>query len=583
MMQSSPQTDQSLVRRLDKFYEFEKEPVSADKLQPGRYFAGLFAGENVAATEFVIGALFVQWGAGARDLILGLLLGNLLAVCSWAFICTPIAVRTRLTLYWYVRRIVGPGLTVIYNIVNGVLYCCLAAAMMGISASAVILALSHLGLHIRHPQLTDIYPNSIGWVIIVALVAAVVIVLAIAGFRRLSQFASLCSPWLFAVFLAGGLVTVGKLGDIHSLADLWAVFDDKIFTGRPGPDGQRLGFWHIVFFAWFCNLAMHIGLTDMALFRYARHWSYGFYSAFGMYLGHFLAWICAGIMGAALGRALNPGQMADQAVGLAGVLAVLIAGLTTANPVIYRAGLALQVITPNWPRWAVTLAAGAIAGVVGFFPAIFMRLLDFVAIYGLILMPVGAMIFVEHWLFSKLGLLRYWTERRQLFMNPAALIAWVATLAICLPLAQLSGENIYSVMDLTGLHLFFRALPGWFIAAGLYVFCAFLFGARAGDNEKIMEDTGGEDARALADESGDADQLVEADQVGGPVLCLRNIMGAVAVLSLAVCIVLPVRVFMTAPEQYDAAMSQYKTLFLIATVAYFIAAVAWAGRRRTTE
>jgi len=50
---------------LDLLYEFEREPVTDDKLQPGRYFAGLFAGEHVAGTEFVIGALFVSWGVNA--------------------------------------------------------------------------------------------------------------------------------------------------------------------------------------------------------------------------------------------------------------------------------------------------------------------------------------------------------------------------------------------------------------------------------------------------------------------------------------------------------------------------------------
>src|SRR5690606_24914699 len=117
--------------------------------------------------------------------------------------------------------------------------------------------------------------------------------------------------------------------------------------------GRGLGFWHILFFAWFCNLAMHVGLSDMSIFRYARRWQYGFYSAFGMYLGHYVAWACAGIMGAVIWGELNPGRMADTAAGMAGLFCVLLAGWTTANPTIYRAGLALQILTPNWPRWTI--------------------------------------------------------------------------------------------------------------------------------------------------------------------------------------------------------------------------------------
>ena len=82
----------TVVQRIDKLYEFEREPVSQDKLEPGRHFAALFAGEHVAGTEFVIGAAFVAWGASCKDVLLGLLIGNALAVLSWTFICAPIAV-----------------------------------------------------------------------------------------------------------------------------------------------------------------------------------------------------------------------------------------------------------------------------------------------------------------------------------------------------------------------------------------------------------------------------------------------------------------------------------------------------------
>ena len=47
-------------------------------------------------------------------------------------------------------------------------------------------------------------------------------------------------------------------------------------------------------------------------------------------------------MVAAVGREINPGLMAYEALGAAGALAVLIAGWTTANPTLYRSGLALQ-------------------------------------------------------------------------------------------------------------------------------------------------------------------------------------------------------------------------------------------------
>ena len=118
-----------LIARLDKLNEFERQRVSADKLQSGRHFAGVFAGEHVAATEFVIGALFVSKGAHTCDVIVGLVLATVVAVLSWALVCAPIAVKTRLTLYWYLRKIAGPVVMVIYNILNAVMYCILAGVL----------------------------------------------------------------------------------------------------------------------------------------------------------------------------------------------------------------------------------------------------------------------------------------------------------------------------------------------------------------------------------------------------------------------------------------------------------------------
>jgi nucleobase:cation symporter-1, NCS1 family len=55
------------------------------------FFWGMYAGEHTAGTEFMIGPLFVAWGVGAGDLILGLLLGNLAAVLTWRYLTTPVS------------------------------------------------------------------------------------------------------------------------------------------------------------------------------------------------------------------------------------------------------------------------------------------------------------------------------------------------------------------------------------------------------------------------------------------------------------------------------------------------------------
>ena len=60
-----------------------------------------------------------------------------MAVLTWALLCAPVAVETRLTLYWYLRSVAGPTFTLVYNVLNAVLFCILAGAMVTVSASAV--------------------------------------------------------------------------------------------------------------------------------------------------------------------------------------------------------------------------------------------------------------------------------------------------------------------------------------------------------------------------------------------------------------------------------------------------------------
>ena len=491
-----------IFERLDKLNEFERQPVTSDKLHGGSYFAAVFSGEHVAATEFVIGALFVSFGAGARDVLLGLLIGNFLAVLSWALVCAPIAVQTRLTLYWYLKRIAGPVVTVVYNVLNALMYCVLAGAMITVSASAVRIP---FGI----ADQTNWYPSDVRFVLLTLAVGAVVVILAIWGFKALAQFATVCAPWMVLMFIAGALVTLPRLGSVGSLEALWYVANEQIWVGGAGEQASGIGFWHVVAFAWICNLAMHLGLSDMALFRYARRPSYGFYSAFGMYLGHYLSWICAGIMGAAaaklLGRPLtgiDSGSIAHAALGTMGALAVVIAGWTTANPTLYRAGLALQVVTPGWPRWLVTLFVGAVTTLIACFPFVFTKLLAFVAIYGILLVPVGTIVVTEHWVFPRLGLTQYWSTRKGKRVNWPALVSWAVALlfvVICWGTKVVTGlmanegplagllQRIHATIPAIPatldapveiLHEFFLVIPVWILTTVLYLVLAALAGAR---------------------------------------------------------------------------------------------------------
>jgi cytosine permease len=446
-------SQRTITQRLDGLYEFDREPVSTSHLQGVGNFLGVYSGEHIAGTEYIIGPLFVAHGVTATDFFGGLLVGNLLAVLCWTFITAPIAVRTRLTLYWQLRKIAGPGLTAIYSIVNALMFCFLAGSMISVSATAI-----GLPFDMTMPSLNDMLPNSITWVVVVLIVGAAVTALAILGFEKLAHFAKVASPWMILVFVAGAIAVLPTLG-VSSVSDFWRVANEKIWTGTPFAGQTKFTFWHVMFFAWFCNLAMHVGMADLSILRFARKWTYGLTSAAGMFLGHFVAWTASGILCAAAAGSVAPGPIAYLGAGLAGAVSVVVAGWTTANPTLYRAGLALQVATPNWKRWKVTLWAGIVTTIAALFPALMMKLLDFVALYGLTLMPMGAVIFADYWILPKLGLRGSFAEWKKISLSWPALAAWVVTLAVCFALP---------------VELFFKGLPGWFIAVGVFVALSYL-------------------------------------------------------------------------------------------------------------
>ena len=64
------------------------------------------------------------------------------------------------------------------------------------------------------PELTDIYPNSLGWVIAVLVVGALISIVAAFGYQSVSKFANIASPWMVLVFLAFGFVAARRIPEL---------------------------------------------------------------------------------------------------------------------------------------------------------------------------------------------------------------------------------------------------------------------------------------------------------------------------------------------------------------------------------
>ncbi|GJM34577.1 MAG: membrane protein [Saprospiraceae bacterium] len=443
--------------------EFEQQRVPQSHLKSWKSFLGMYAGEHAAGTEFVIGPLFLTTGVSAFDLIVGLLLGNLMAVLSWRFLTAEIAVKNRLTLYYQLEKICGKKLVVFYNLANGVLFCFLAGAMITVSATAV-----GIPFDMEMPKLTDTMPGSPTYVLIVLIVGAVIAVIAARGYDSVAKAANWMSPFIVLAFLACGIVALGQLG-VSSFSDFWNIWG----TGtEPFPGQIKYTFWHVMLWSWFCNAAMHIGMSDLSVFRYAKSPNAGWTTAAGMYVGHYIAWIAAALLYAVYLKSpeaqaflsngtapsVAPGPLAYNAIGFFGIIAVIIAGWTTANPTIYRAGLAFQAIIPKASTFWVTILAGAIATIAGLFPAFAMKLLDFVAVYGFILAPVGAIIVFEHFFAERLGIAKNYAEKAGVSFNMAVLLAW-----------GISFGLFYTISVTQGVFLSFLTLPAWLTCGALFL------------------------------------------------------------------------------------------------------------------
>ena len=205
----------------------------------------------------------------------------------------------RMTLYYQLERIAGGSLVKFYNLVNGLLFCFLAGAMVTVSASAVGVP---FGIAFEVPEAMFGFSNP-SFTALVVIVGVVIAVVAAGGYQRVAQVANIAAPWMIVVFAGCGIVSLAQM-EVTSLS---AFTEGKFWTDaiayvqeRNGP--QSFGFWQIVVFAWLCNGAMHFGMADLSIFRFARSTASGWAPSIGMFLGHYMAWIAAALLLAALIR-----------------------------------------------------------------------------------------------------------------------------------------------------------------------------------------------------------------------------------------------------------------------------------------
>lgn len=558
-----------------QFEEMHEEqlPVPKHKLHNWTHFAGLYAAEHVAATEFVIGATFVALGAKTMDIILGLLIGNILAVLSWTLITSPIAVETRLSLYTYLNKIAGNSMSKLYNWANILIFTVISAAMVTVSSTAVRFA---FGI----PAQLNWYPTNLWFVLIVLLVGIFVVFVAIYGFKAVSDFSGICAPWLFTMFASGAIVLLPALSlDVLrvTLPTSWADFVDignqSVWTGFNSDGESGIGLVEVIGFGWAANTITHFGLIDMALLRFAKKKSYGLATSTGMLFGHYIAWIAAGIMGAGtaaiLGKSivqLDPGDVAFYALGWSGFVIVIVAGWTTAITNLYRAGLAAQAVYSNQSRRRTTMIVGVAMVIVACFPFVFSQILPLLTYAGLLVVPVGAIVFAEHQLFPKIGYTRYWSKFQDYKYSTPAVLSWMLGLLLGF------GLNALDVMS-----FYYLFIPTWFFTILVYTFLAGKYGAK----KKYPEGEKKEQTYNLAVEQYHEKLEQEEPETKEDTSIVTKALKFTAYTSLGLTLFLAIKTLVASPDggTYILNRDTFYEIGFTCTIIYFIAAY-WAMHRR---
>ena len=293
------------------------------------------------------------------------------------------------------------------------------------------------------------------------------------------------------MFTSGALVLMPALSlDVlgKTLPGSWSEFisigNQSIWTGTNSNGEPGIGIVEVIGFGWAANTITHFGLIDMALFRFAKKKSYGLATSTGMLFGHYIAWISAGIMGAGaaviLGKAiveLDPGDVAYYALGWSGFVIVIVAGWTTAITNLYRAGLAAQAIFSKESRKKTTMIVGLAMVVIACFPFVFSQILPLLTYAGLLVVPVGAIVFAEHQIFPKIGYTRYWSKYQGYITSIPSVASWIIGLIFGF------GLNFLDVMS-----FYYLFIPTWFFTIIVYTILAKIYGADGEHTEAIEQE-----------------------------------------------------------------------------------------------
>ena len=212
-----------------------------------------------------------------------------------------------------------------------------------------------------------------------------------------------------------------------------------------------------------------------------------------------------------------------------------------------------------------TLVVGIITTIVACFPFVFTGLLNFVGIYGLLLVPAGAIVMAEHWLFPPAG--------AHAILGSRARSA--AQLAGPHRLGGGNGARAGSVPDGKRCICSSCLRRCTLLTVVVYVILAAIAGARTHRARAPVERDAGQGGRPGP--ARDEHKPAPASQTNQAIVSWMS--GLVALAALIVCVALAVHVYGASAGDYADCLAWFRRWLIVPTLVYFVAATTWQVRR----
>jgi len=115
--------------------------------------------------------------------------------------------------------------------------------------------------------------------------------------------------------------------------------------------------------------------------------------------------------------------------------------------------------------------------IIASFPFVFSKILPLLTFAGLVVVPVGAIVFAEHQIFPRIGYTRYWSKYQGYVNSRIAVASWGLGLIFGF------GLNYLNVMS-----FFYIFIPTWFFTIIVYTLLAGKFGAKKTYPEAVKKE-----------------------------------------------------------------------------------------------